>query len=116
MIAIAAILHAFYNGLENIFQAIAKNLDRQIPTGHKWHLELLNSMAYTTEHRPALLSAETVLLLKEYLSFRHFFRHSYAFLLEWNEFGNLAQSLSAVWHQVKSDLEAFLQTLATGSE
>lgn len=91
--ALASVLHAFYNGLESIFQPVAKNLAEQIPAGHKWHIELLNSRACATERRPALLSAQTARSLKEYLSFRHFFRHSYTFFLEWNKFGKLALAL-----------------------
>jgi hypothetical protein len=114
--ALASVLHAFYNGLESIFQFVAKNLDDQIPAGHKWHMDLLNRMACATKHRPALLSAPTASLLKEYLSFRHFFRHSYTFFLDWNKFSTLALALPSTWQQVKRDLEAFLQTIAPTAE
>jgi len=39
--AIASILHSFYNGLENIFLAIAKGIDGDVPKGNRWHRNLL---------------------------------------------------------------------------
>ena|GEM_PF-3364559 len=35
--AAASVLHAFYNGLENIFMDIAREIDRRIPSGLQWH-------------------------------------------------------------------------------
>ena len=31
--ALAGVLHSFYNGVENVFQTIAKRVDGQMPTG-----------------------------------------------------------------------------------
>jgi hypothetical protein len=39
--AVASVLHSFYNGLENIFLAIAKGIDADVPTGSQWHRDLL---------------------------------------------------------------------------
>ncbi len=39
--AIASVLHAFYNGIENIFLLIAKSIDKKVPSGIKWHRDLL---------------------------------------------------------------------------
>ncbi len=40
--ALAGVLHSFYNGVENVFQTIAKRVDGQMPTGSDWHWELLH--------------------------------------------------------------------------
>ena len=43
--ALAAILHSFYNGVENIFSLIAKNIDEDYDlSGDRWHKDLLNQM------------------------------------------------------------------------
>jgi len=34
--AIGSILHSFYNGVENIFKTIGKNIDGEIPSGNHW--------------------------------------------------------------------------------
>jgi hypothetical protein len=43
--ALASVLHAFYNGVENIFKRIAVRCEGGIPEGATWHQQLLSSMA-----------------------------------------------------------------------
>ena len=43
--AIGSILHSFYNGIENIFKAIGKNIDAEIPNG-KHDLIIIVGHAY----------------------------------------------------------------------
>ena len=43
-LALAALSHSFYNGLENIFKLIAKRVDLYIPDSASWHIELLKIM------------------------------------------------------------------------
>ncbi len=113
--AVASVLHSFYSGLENIFLAIAKQLDQQTPTGGAWHRELLKQMTFTTERRRAVISAETEQQLSAYLSFRHFYRHSYSFVLDWSELEKLVIPLPDVWAGVKAELTVFLDNLQTDS-
>ena len=40
MTILGSVLHSFYNGLENIFEIIAKNVDGNVPSGNKSHQEL----------------------------------------------------------------------------
>lgn len=110
-LAVAAILHSFYGGLENTFQRIAKKVDDQMPSGEHWHIALLKQMTAATEKRPHLLSAETSVLLREYLQFRHFFRHNYMFVLEHERLDKLVRPLLEVWAKTKSDLEEFVKAL-----
>ena len=42
--AIGAVLQSFYNGVEGLFQTIAKRVDRNVPTGETWHKDLLQQM------------------------------------------------------------------------
>ncbi|MBI5830258.1 MAG: antitoxin [Chloroflexi bacterium] len=91
--AIGSVLHSFYNGLENVFLAIAKGIDRNVSAGSQWHRDLLNQMAQSTTRRKAILSASTAESLTDYLSFRHFFRHSYSFYLDWEELEELVTPL-----------------------
>lgn len=43
--AVASILHDFYCGVEKIFEKIALTLDKNLPKGESWHIELLSQMA-----------------------------------------------------------------------
>ena len=51
MTILGSVLHSFYNGLENIFEIIAKNIDGSVPTGNKSHQELLHQMASENSKR-----------------------------------------------------------------
>lgn len=111
--AIASVLHSFYNGLENIFRSIAKEIDNDVPTSAQWHRDLLNRMTEAVANRRPVLTTETSDRLSEYLGFRHFFRHSYSFFMEWDELEKLVTPLENVWAQTKDELERFLNSLSS---
>ena len=106
--ATASVLHSFYNGLENIFQIIGKRIDNTALQGEQWHKRLLSEMAKQTEKRHAVISEDLKEKLVEYMGFRHFFRHSYSFFLEWDELKRLVLPLGDIWSQVKKELMEFL--------
>lgn len=109
--AIASVLHSFYNGLENIFLVVAKRIDQHVPDTEQWHRQLLAYMAQTTTNRNQVLSPDLANRLTDYLGFRHFYRHSYSFFLEWAELEKLVVPLADVWKATKTELEIFLQSL-----
>jgi len=110
--AMGAFLHNFYNGIENVLKRIAEEIDRAVPSGSEWHRALLQRMAEGVENlRPAVLKAETVTKLLSYLGFRHFFRHSYTFEIDWEKVKPLAVNARAVLETIKDDLKEFLDTL-----
>lgn len=75
--AVGSTLHSFYNGLENIFLLIQKEIDKTNAKSERWHSELLSSMFKENQNRPAVLDESLQERLSEYMGFRHFFRHSY---------------------------------------
>ena len=89
--ALAAMLHSFYNGVENLFKRVATKIDGGLPTTKAWHRRLLNSMANPTGARPALISASLRDAFRGDLDFRHFFRHAYTFDLRWSKMGKLVR-------------------------
>lgn len=112
--ACASVLHSFYNGLEKIFQIINKRVDAQPLATDRWHQALLEQMMAPTPERPALLSPATGVMLKEYVAFRHFYRHSYSMLLEWKLVSTLVIPLPSAWSQVRAELEAFINEEGNG--
>jgi hypothetical protein len=42
--ALAAMLHSFYNGIENIFKRTTLELGDRMPDGESWHKNLLDGM------------------------------------------------------------------------
>lgn len=107
--ALASVLHSFYNGIENIFSLIAKGVDESKPKGSNWHKELLIQMTESKDSREAIISEELKDEIKDYLGFRHFYRHSYSFYLDWNEMKELILSIFDTWNKIKENLNNFVE-------
>ncbi|GAB6172356.1 hypothetical protein JCM15765_18340 [Paradesulfitobacterium aromaticivorans] len=105
--AIGSVLHSFYNGVENIFESIGKNIDGRLPTGNHWHIELLKQMTQDTHKRPPVISEGLKGRLTEYLAFRHFYRNSYSFFLKWDELKKLVNPIESIWAECKNELTTF---------
>ena len=106
--AAGSILQSYYNGIENIFLIISKNIDGEVPSQGKWHSELLSLMCAQTEKRPPVFSEQTKMVLTDYMNFRHFFRHSYGYSMKWEKLSNIFLNLESNWEQAKKELDAFL--------
>ena len=109
--ALASVLHSFYHGLESIFPIIAEEIDGNIPRGENWHKELLSQMAQDSSNRKAVISEETQKKLGEYLTFRHFYRHSYSFFLDWERMDHLVYAIKETWQRAKSEIKQFIERL-----
>lgn len=107
MTILGSVLHSFYNGVENIFEIIAKNIDGKMPTGNKSHQELLYQMSNENDFRKAVISEELYLKLREYATFRHFYRHAYSFQLNWNKMKPLVEEIFEIWNNVKISFKNF---------
>ncbi len=67
--AFGALLHSFYNGVENILKRIAEEVDQGVPMGGSWHRVLLRRMEKEIGGiRPAVLHHDTVKTLEPYLA------------------------------------------------
>lgn len=109
--AVAAILHSFYTGIENIFKRISVELDGMAPTGVMWHSPLLKNMASPNTNRSSVISYKLYEELQEYLDFRHVFRHAYTFELKWDKMASLAQRSNDILHRLDDELRDFMETL-----
>ena len=93
-------------------ERIAIHIDGKIPKGDDWHIELLMQMARPVKGvRPAVINQDVTEKLKEYLRFRHLFRHMYGYELNWERFKGLSLSLSTILSEFKLDLVRFTDTL-----
>ena len=77
-------------------------------TSTMWHSELFSSMFEKTENRVAVLPEDLKAPLKEYLGFRHVFRHSYGYELDWDRLNPLFSSLEENWKEVKECFVKFI--------
>jgi hypothetical protein len=60
------------------------------------------------ESRDAILSESLLQDLKEFLRFRHLFRHMYGFELTWERYESLCRKLKDVFEELKSQINMFL--------
>jgi hypothetical protein len=107
--ALAATLHSFYTGVENIFKRVTVELDDEPVRGDAWHRDLLQRMKIATTHRAALLSAELHDTLNEYLRFRHVFRSAYSFDLDWQKMSPLVLRLEETFRKLETALDDFVR-------
>lgn len=113
--AVATVLHSFYNGLENIFMTVAKGIDESVPSGGQSHRDLLLQVSRKSGLRETLIKKETANKLGEYLGFRHFYRHSYSFVIDWQELKKLVDALDQVWLEVRTQINDFAHSLKTAN-
>lgn len=104
-------LHNFYTGCEHIFHIVASELNHSVPSGSDWHRRLLERMGMDREERPALLSAETVHHLREYLAFRHVVRNIYGYEIDPERSRLLLERYPPVWREVEADVKRFITWL-----
>ena len=71
---VALTLQHTYSAAENILKAIAATFEG-VPTGEKWHKQLLDAMAEPVADRPAVLSPDVHPHLDELRRFRHYLIH-----------------------------------------
>ena len=109
--AIGYILHNFYNGCENVFRSIAKYFENDLGP-QSWHKDLLKRMKIEIpEFRPRVIDDSLFLLLDDFRSFRHKFRHTYAFELDWEREQLVARKLPRTAEMFTDQINRFLAHL-----
>ncbi len=96
----AALLHNFYNGIENIFRQILRARGLDVPTGDSWHRDLVN-LAWAE----GIVSETTANQLRQYLAFRHFFSHGYGVELDVEQMQPLVEELPDLYGRFRRHIE-----------
>jgi hypothetical protein len=97
---VAALLHNFYNGIENIIKQVFLGKSFSIPQGESWHRDLLLTAADKNIISDLLLNN-----LKQYLAFRHYFSHAYALELFPERMEPLVRDVLAVFNEFKQQID-----------
>lgn len=109
--AVGYYLHSFYNGCENIFRAIARFFENDL--GHQtWHSDMLKRMKLEISgYRPPVIDEELFCLLDDFRGFRHRFRHSYTFELDWERERFVARKFRHTAGLLYKQIEIFLKEI-----
>ena len=107
LMALSAMLHSFYGGIENVFKRIALDIDDSLPSGSRWHSDLVQQMSRAGIGRGPVISNDLCERLGEYLTFRHVFRHSYTFDLRWEKMSGLVLGCRETFDRLREELRAF---------
>jgi hypothetical protein len=97
-------LHHMYNGIERIFEQIARNVDESYPEGSNWHRDLLVQMTLNIPKlRPRVISDDLFIILNEFRSFRHVVRNIYTFQYDLDKINTLIallkESSTEIFHE-----------------
>lgn len=98
----AALLHNFYNGIENILKQIVRDMGFSIPQGQNWHRDLLDM---ASQHK--IITQSLRKSLNQYLAFRHFFSHAYAFDLDPDRIAPLVQSAHKIFKSFEKNAQKY---------
>jgi uncharacterized protein YutE (UPF0331/DUF86 family) len=101
MAGVAALIHNFYNGVENVFKQLVISKGLSIPQGPSWHIDLVEICIANQ-----IISQTTADMLKKYLSFRHFFSHAYSFDVD-------EERITPLLERIKDVHKAFLQDISS---
>ena len=113
---IATDLADVYRGIENIFLRIAREVDMHVPTGSRWHKNLLTQMKEQRPERPPVISENTSLQLEKLLEFRHKVTNIYGRELVYEKTVEHAKSIDELFTTVSQELNAFTDSLAKREE
>lgn len=113
---IATDLADVYRGIENIFLRIAREVDTHVPTGSRWHKNLLAQMVEQRPERPPVISENTALQLEKLLEFRHKVTNIYGRELVYEKTVEHAKSIDNLFARVSQDLNTFTDSLAKREE
>jgi len=109
--AVGYLLHNFYNGCENIFRSIARFFENDLGPS-TWHKDLLKRMKMEISgYRPRVIDDELYRLLDDFRAFRHKFRHTYGFELDWEKEQIVARKLLRTKELLEKQIRAFLDQL-----
>ena len=107
--AAGSFLQSFYNGIESIVLLIFKAIKEEIPNDIHWHRKLFEKAFETNEKRTAIFQNKYKEQFIEYLSFRHYFRHSYGYEIDVVRLKPLINEVAKLWEFIEGDIRKFIE-------
>ena len=113
---IATDIADIYRGIENIFLRVAREVDMHVPTGSRWHKNLLSQMVEQRPERPPVISEDTFFQLEDLLDFRHKVNNIYGRQIVYEKTEVHAKSIDELFATVSQEFNAFTDSLAKREE
>jgi hypothetical protein len=107
--ALGLFLHSFYNGIENIIKFIMKEKYCKLPSGTKWHKELLDLCFIKNDKEKEVFDENLKNILDDYLSFRHFIRNTYSYKIKWERMEHLVLDIDNNWNEIKAEVNNYIK-------
>jgi len=107
--AAGSFLQSFYNGIESIVLLIFKTIKEEIPNDIHWHRKLFEKTFEKNDKRTAIFQNNYKDQFIEYLSFRHFFRHSYGYEIDVVRLKPLIIGVEKLWEFIEGDMKKFIE-------
>ena len=107
--AAGSFLQSFYNGIESVVLLIFKAIKEEIPNDIHWHRKLFEKTFETNDKRTAIFQNSYKEQFIEYLSFRHYFRHSYGYEIDVFRLKPLINDVEKLWEFIKGDIRKFIE-------
>lgn len=105
-------LHNLYCAFEDLFKIVSDVFENHIQDKSQYHIELLKRMTISIEGiRPLLLSQESYILLDNIRSFRHLFRHAYAYELDRRKVQIVLEDATKLKAIYRNEIDTFLNSL-----
>jgi hypothetical protein len=103
---IGSFLQNIYTGMENILKQLLLHKSVPIPDTPTWHKDLL---ILAVDHN--LITREIADKIGKYLFFRHFFTHSYGFLIDEEKLKPLMDNIHDIYSEFKREIKKYLSKI-----
>ncbi|MDT0631083.1 hypothetical protein RQM47_01980 [Rubrivirga sp. S365] len=106
---VGAFMQQFYNGIESVLKRLCQYHGVPLPEGERYHADLVS--LFGPDHPPSLpqvLDHDLFADLEPFRQFRHVFRTSYGFQLDWTRFAPGAAAAPGVLKRFESAVRSVL--------
>lgn len=104
-------LGGIYNEIEEVMKGIAEEFGERLPSSSRWHRDLIEQMAASSDRRAAVLTPGLRERLDPLRAFRHFSRNATALDPDWQRMQPLVADLAVTVREFERDRREFLARL-----
>jgi hypothetical protein len=109
--------HAWYTAVEGALERVLREVDRDVPSGPRSHVELLQKACLDLPRlRPPVLTEETREALEGVLKLRHFVRHGYRVPVIREKLLPAVDLALKTWPAIEEEMERFIAFVEAAAE